>query len=224
MRMAQSAFSDPAAPRVNRRTQANRETRVQSGQTLAEFAIVVPVFLLFVIGLVEFAFAFNADLTTNYASRAGGLVAAEAGNQGAADCLILNAVEQSFSAPADATHIAQIDIQRTNASGATVYATSSYRRGGSLSCTRTDGTTLTVPYSATSSGYPAAQRCNVVGPTGCPLLSPVRTTVDTVAVQITYDYPWHTPLSSLMRTFGGSIAGSGFTFVERNVFRMEPVL
>src|SRR4051794_36231505 len=196
----------------------------ERGQTLAEFALVIPVFMLFLVGLIEFAFAFNAQLTTNYASRAGGLAAAEAGNQGAADCLILDAVERSMSSPADAGAIARIDIQRTNPSGASVYATSSYRRSGSTTCTRLDGTTLRVPYSSTASGYPASQRCNILGPTGCPLLSPVRTTVDTIAVQITYDYAWKTPLSSVMGVLGGSMSRSGWTFTERNVFRMEPVL
>ena len=196
----------------------------QSGQTLVEFAIVVPVFLLLIVGLIEFAFAFNADLTTNSASRAAGLVAAEAGTQSSADCLILNAIETSFTAPADVRQISQIDIQRTNPSGATVYATSSYQRTGSMTCTRASGATITVPYSATASGYPAAQRCNVLGPTGCPTLTPVRTTVDTIAVQITYVYPWHTPLASLVSFLHSSLSGTGFTFVERNVFRMEPVL
>jgi Flp pilus assembly protein TadG len=194
----------------------------QRGQTLAEFALVIPVFMLFLIGLFEFAFAFNAQLTTNYATRAGGLAAAEAGNQGAADCLILNAVENAFSAPADAQSISRVDIQRTNPSGSSVYATSSYRRSGSTTCTRADGSTLRVPYRATSSGYPASQRCNVLGPTGCPTLS--RTTVDTIAVQITYTYAWKTPLSSVMGVLGGSMSGAGWTFTERNVFRMEPVL
>ena len=196
----------------------------QTGQTLAEFAIIVPVFLLLVVGLIEFGFAFNANLTTNYASRAGGLVAAEAGNQAAADCLILNAIEGSMTAPADASQISSVDIERTSASGATVYATSSYQRSGSMSCTRADGSTITVPYSATSNGYPASQRCDVLGPTGCPTLTPARTTVDTIAVQITYVYPWHTPLKSLVALLNGSLAGTGFTFTERNVFRMEPVL
>src|SRR3954470_4837658 len=153
----------------------------QRGQTLAEFALVLPVFMLFLVGLIEFAFAFNAQLTTNYASRAGGLVAAEAGNQSAADCLILDAIERSMTEPSNARSITRVDIERTNPSGASVYATSSYRRSGSTTCTRADGTTLRVPYSTTASGYPAAQRCNVLGPSGCPTLSPVRTTVDTIA-------------------------------------------
>ncbi len=221
--MAPIAYATQAARRAHG-AHSNRAGGDQSGQTLAEFALIVPVFLLFIIGLIEFGFAFNADLTTNYASRAGGLVAAEAGNQSSADCLILDAIETAYTAPADTRQISQIDIERTSPSGATVYATSSYHRTGSMSCTRADGTTITVPYSATASGYPASERCNVLGPTGCPAMSPVRTTVDTIAVQITYVYPWHTPLVSLISFMHSSLSGTGFTFVERNVFRMEPVL
>src|SRR3954451_12181759 len=222
--MAPHAGGTPAGRREPASVDGSRRRAKERGQTLAEFAIVVPVFLLFVVGLFEFALAFNAALTTNYASRAGGLAAAEAGNQSPADCLILDAIERSYSSPADKGQISRIDVQRTNPSGATVYATSSYQRSGSTTCTRVDGSQLTVPYSAASNGYPAAQRCNILSPTGCPLLSPVRTTVDTIAVQITYVYPWHTPLGSLMRFTGGTLAGTGFTFTERNVFRMEPVL
>jgi Flp pilus assembly protein TadG len=195
-----------------------------AGQTLAEFALIVPLFLVVLIGLIEFSFAFNAALNTNYASRAGGLMAAEAGNLVEADCLILRAIEGSVNSPADKSQIDHVDIQRTNPSGSTVYSTSTYRRSGSLTCTSSGGSTLTVPYSATSSGYPASQRCNVLPPSGCPTLTPARTTVDTIAVQVTYTYPWHTPLPSLIRLVGGSFSGTGFTFVERNVFRIEPVL
>lgn len=210
--MGQSAFFVPAA------------RRNQRGQTLAEFAIIVPLFLVVLIGLIEFSFAFNADLNVNYASRAGGLIAAEAGNASAADCLILEAIEDSFNPPADKSAITAVAVQRTNPSGSTVYSSSSYSRSGSTSCTRSDGTTVTVPYNASSSGYPPSQRCNVLPPSGCPNLVPVRTNVDTIAVQISYVYPWHTPLASLIKVIGGSLAGNGFTFVERNVFRIEPVL
>ena len=180
--------------------------------------------MLLVIGLIEFSFAFNASLNTNYASREGGLIAAEAGNASAADCLILNAIDGAISSPTDRGQIAQVAVQRTNPSGSSVYSTTAYRRSGSLTCTRTDGTTITVPYSAVSNGYPASQRCNVLPPYGCPTLTPARTTVDTIAVQVTYSYPWHTPLGSLMSRFGGVLTSSNLTFVSRNVFRIEPVL
>src|SRR3954447_14389348 len=112
--MAPTCPTTPAAPRVGGSGRTSAPDR-QRGQTLVEFAIVAPIFLLFVVGLIEFALAFNADLATNSASRAGGLAAAEAGNQSAADCLILNAVERAYTAPADAGQISRIDIERTNA-------------------------------------------------------------------------------------------------------------
>ena len=64
----------------------------------------------------------------------------------------------------------------------------------------------------------------MLGPTGCPTLSPARTTVDTIGVQITYDYAWKTPLGSVMGLLGGSMSRRLWTFTDRNVFRMEPIL
>lgn len=194
------------------------------GQSLAEFALIVPLFFLVLMGLIEFAFAFNGMLNTNYASRGAGLIAAQVGNSAAADCLILNEVEQLMNAPADRSQISRVEIQRTNPSGSTIYASSIYQRSGTTSCSMSGASTLTVPYSVISAGYPPSQRCTVLPPSGCPTLVPIRTTVDTVAVQITYVYPWHTPLRSLMGMLGGSLSGTGYTFVQRNAFLMEPTL
>lgn len=207
-----------------RRAKAGAPRGRQGGQSLVEFALLVPLFLLLMMGLVEFALAFNALLNTNYASRGAGLIAAEAGNNSAADCLILNEIETKITPPAEKPQISRVEIQRTNASGSSILASSAYQRSGSTTCTLIDGTTMSVPYSAISSGYPPSQRCTVLPPSGCTLMTPARTTVDTVAVQITYVYPWHTPLRPLMAAFGGSLTGSGFTFDQRNVFRMEPTL
>ena len=194
------------------------------GQALVEMAIMVPLFLVLLMGLLEFSLAFNALLDTNFASRGGGLMAAEAGNASAADCIILDQVEQQINAPASETQISRVDIQRTNPSGSAVLATSSYTRSGSTTCTLTDGTTMSVPYTATSSGYPPSQRCTVLPPNGCPTMTPPRTTVDTIAVQISYTYLWKTPLKALLGFVNGSLSGTGFSMVQRNVFRMEPTL
>jgi Flp pilus assembly protein TadG len=198
--------------------------REEGGQSLAEFGLILPLFFVLLMGLIEFAFAFNAMLNTNYASRGAGLIAAQVGNLNAADCLILSEIDQKTNSPAERTQISQVAIQRTNPSGSTVYAADVYTRTGSTSCVMTDGSTLTVPYQSTSAGYPPSQRCTVLPPNGCPALVPARTTVDTIAVQITYVYPWHTPLRALMGVFGGTLSGTGFTFVQRNAFRMEPTL
>jgi Flp pilus assembly protein TadG len=212
---------EPAPPRADRRGGLREPT---SGQSLVEFALLIPLFLVLLMGLVEFAFAFNALLNTNYASRGAGLMAAQAGNNAAADCLILNEVETKMTAPVERRQISRIEIQRTNPSGSSVLATSAYQRRGSMNCTLIDGSTLSVPYTAAASGYPPAQRCTVLPPAGCPTMTPARTTVDTVAVQISYVYPWHTPLRALLPMVGGSMTGAGYTFVQRNVFRMEPTL
>ena len=151
------------------------------------------------------------------------LVASEAGSDSAADCYILQAVEQAMQVPNDEANIVHVQIQWTNPSGGVVYAMDEYDRSGSTSCTLSDGTTLTVPYTATASNYPPGNRCNVVN--GCPYISAAHNTVDTIAVTVRYQYTWKTPIGTLMRLIGGNNSwGSGMTFNKRNVMRIEPVL
>lgn len=191
---------------------------------MAEFAIVVPLFLVMLTALMEFAFAFNALLNTNFASRGAGLLAAQAGNASAADCIVLREIDLKMTPPTEEARITRVELQRTNPSGSTIYARTAYRRSGSTTCTLVDGTRLSVPYRRISNGYPASQRCTVLPPNGCVTMSPPRSTVDTIAVQITYSYRWHTPLPGVLSFVGGSLTGQGMTIVQRNVFRMEPTL
>ena len=51
-------------------------TSSESGQALIEFALVLPVFLLLLFGLVEFGFVLSASSSLNYASRVAALLAA----------------------------------------------------------------------------------------------------------------------------------------------------
>jgi Flp pilus assembly protein TadG len=195
----------------------------ERGQALLEFAFIIPVMMLVMIGIIEFALAFNATLGVNRASQDAALIASEAGNLPGADCMILRSIESDVTSPANASEITEVQIQRTNPSGTTVFANNSYTRSGATTCTLADGTTVTVPYSATGTGYPPSQRCNILG--GCPLLTPARTTVDTIGIQISYRYAWRTPLSAIMDVVGGAPAGSSvFAFTQRNAFRMEPQL
>ncbi|MBN2795031.1 MAG: pilus assembly protein [Clostridia bacterium] len=43
----------------------------QRGQSIVEFALVIPLLLIFVMGIIEFGFMFNAYLTISSASREG---------------------------------------------------------------------------------------------------------------------------------------------------------
>jgi Flp pilus assembly protein TadG len=191
-------------------------TARQRGQALVEFSLVIPIFLLVLISIVEFALVFNALLSINFASREAALMAAEAGNTLGADCLILNTVESKVTPPARPSQISQVRIYKATSSGAIVSGkVNTYTRSGSMSCSFADGTTLSVPYSLVGSpGYPDSNRCNVL--VGCGAGS---TTVDQVGVEITYGYTWQTPMGSLLNA-----ATSGYTMVKANAMRMEPVL
>ena len=48
-----------------------RRREARSGQALVEFALIVPVFLLLLLGLLEFGFIFDHAMTVSYATREG---------------------------------------------------------------------------------------------------------------------------------------------------------
>ena len=82
-----------------------------------------------------------------------------------------------------------------------------------MSCPLSDGTAATLPYREVADGYPSSSRCDELA--GCN----VQTSVDTVGVEVTYDYGWVTPLHSLLPS-----SGAGYTIVKSNAMRMEPIL
>jgi Flp pilus assembly protein TadG len=193
------------------------------GQSLVEFSLLLPLLMVMLMAIIEFSLAFNATLGVNRASQKAALVASEAGNMAGADCLILQSIDEDVSAPNDNQSIVEVQIQRTTPSGSSIYARNVYSRAGSTTCTFVDGSTVTVPYTASTRAYPEAARCNIAG--GCTAMVPARATVDTVGVQISYAYAWRTPLGSLLRMIGTTgPSGPGWTFATRNVFRLEPIL
>ncbi len=186
-----------------------RLLRAARGQTLVEFALVIPVFLMVLMGVLEFAFMFNAVLSADYATRDGALLAAEAGDSPGGDCAVLKAVDADFGPPAGRTMIQTVEIFESNAAGSQIGGSTIYARTGSYSCTLPDGTSITLPYSRTANGYPMANRCNIlVGCGGQPL--------DFVGVRVTYHHSWKTPL--------GGTFGTLLTVIKSNSMRMEPIL
>ena len=194
-----------------------RRSKSNRGQSLVEFALVFPIFFTLLLGMIEFAFVFNAILAVNYAARDAALAAAEAGDRSGADCIILDSVDRAVSAPADDARIVSVEIFKANANGGMIGAATVYTRDASgapgTSCTYADSTTLTVHYHLTTDGYPIDSRCNILG--GCD----GGTGVDNIGVRVTYTHPWVTPIS----TFAGGGLG-GLTFERTSIMRMEPVL
>ena len=198
-----------------------------SGQSLVEFALVFPLFVLLTLFLVEFAFVFSALLGVNFASRNAALVAAEAGDDVLADCVILQEVERSIGAPGNKVNVQSVAIYRTDQTGAPQTGPLTYTRTGSTTCTK-GTTTLSVPYSSCNGAvidadattscpvgtYTYANRCNVLN--GCGSLG--RSQIDTIGIEITYQHSWVTPIHN----FG--LGGSGATLTQSNAMRMEPIL
>jgi Flp pilus assembly protein TadG len=195
-----------------------RSGRHRRGQTLVEFALVIPIFLTLVVSIAEFAFMFSSYLSISFVSRDGAQLAAELGNTPGADIVILSRIESDITAPVDKNRISQVDIFWATTSGAPHGgAVNSWKRGGSTSYTFPSGTTMTVPYTQIASGYPEADRCNVNAGAGC---VSGHSGVDTIGITITYQYNWITPFPGLVTGGGG---GSGFTMVQTNMMRLEPV-
>jgi Flp pilus assembly protein TadG len=184
---------------------------------LVEFAIVFPLFITIAFAMIDFGLAFNSVLAINRASQGGALIAGQAGNQADADCLILSRIEALLTPPLDRRDVVQIRIARTNQNGSGTLAANTYIRTGAKNCG-----SYSVPYSATASAYPESQRCNILA--GCPTLSPPRSTVDKVAIDITYRHTLVTPMRELLAFLGDGSSGFNWTFQKRNVSRMEPVL
>ncbi len=196
------------------------------GQALTEFAIVLPLFMVLLLGLIEFAFMFAATLSVNFATRNASLIAAEAGNASLADCKILQQIDSNISAPENVTQIQSVTIFQATQTGSPVSGVAdTYTYGGSLSCVFKPGTVTLLPYTESTSAdtYPPTSRCNTLA--GCLVSGTALTYVplDTIGVQIVYKYGYHTPLPNLLPFLPGSGTGS-FNLTWSNVMRMEPVL
>jgi hypothetical protein len=190
-----------------------RRGRRGGGQTLTEFALVLPIFVVLLLGTIEFGFAFHATLSVNNAARIGAQLAATAGNRVGSDCVVLLSVEAEIQRPADRVRTERVEIYRSDANGSLIGSSLTiYQRTGELECT-IDGTTYALPYTRSQNGYPETGRCNVLA--GC---GGSQTRPDHVGVRIVYGHRYVTPL-------GASFLGGGMLTLNRaQAMRMEPVL
>jgi len=186
--------------------------REEQGQALVEFALLLPLLLLLVLGIIEFSFVWNSRNTVLFASRDASMLAAEGGSLQGTDCVVLSRIESDIVSPAAAIRLQQVQIYWSDRNGDQIGANVNvYDRAGSTTCDYGDGTTITVPYSLTSAGYPESARCDVLA--GC---GGSHTSVDTIGVRVTYQHRW---LTSFAR-----MTGTGVTFTESTINRAEPQL
>jgi Flp pilus assembly protein TadG len=186
--------------------------RSEMGQAIVEFALLLPVLVLLIVGIVEFALVWNSRNTVLFASRDGSMIAAEGGSLAGTDCVILRRIESDVVSPSTALRLQSVTIYWSDRNGDQIGPNQNvYTRSGSTSCTYPDGNTITVPYTLTTAGYLESARCSVLA--GC---GGSHTTVDTIGVRVTYQHFWAT---SFVR-----FAGNSVTFTEATITRAEPQL
>jgi hypothetical protein len=176
-----------------------RRRDASGGQSLVEFALTLPIFVVVMMGIVEFGFLYNNLLTVQFAARQGVSAAAQAGGVDGADCSILNAVELALAAPVDRDEIDRVEIFRSDTDGDPIgIEISTYLRGGTLDCVGTDDQPYTL---VGAEGYPQITRKDSLAEG-----------LDIVGVRIHYDYHAITPVGG-GRTWG---------LTDAATLRMEP--
>jgi hypothetical protein len=184
-------------PGASRRRLTGRSS--SAGQSLVEFALVVPIFLLLMMGILEYGFLYNNILTVQYAARQGVSAAAQAGAVDGADCSILKAVERALTAPIDKTRVSSVLVYKSDTNGDPIPGVANeYIRSGSLDCPGSE----TEPYTLLGSeGYAQVDRHDSLA-----------AGLDVVGVRIGYLYSGITPLG----------AGRTWTVSDGASLRMEP--
>lgn len=169
------------------------------GQTLVEFALILPLFTTLLMALLEFGFLYNSLLTIQFAARQGVTAAAQAGAVDGADCSVLEAVERSLSIPIDPDDIAAVEIFLSDAAGDAVPGwVNTYVRTGTLVCPGTGDQPYTL---VGAEGYPQIDRKDtlVAG-------------LEVIGVRIDYDYRGITPIG----------AGRVWALSDGATLRLEP--
>lgn len=87
------------------------------GAVMVEMAIVVPIFILLVFGMLEFGLAFKDKLTMAHAANQATRRATVLGNDGAADLEILEAFNEGLVGAASTDLVVWVDIFRANDDG-----------------------------------------------------------------------------------------------------------
>ena len=198
----------------------------RAGQSLVEFALIVPVFLLLLLAMLDFGFAFYTNLTLEYASREGARVGAAlaAGNGtvlpcGQVDDHVVAAVQRVLESagipvqidPSDASKggVNWIHIYKADANGngwTSNYNEWTYNAGGGPNV---DGAALDFK-GPTSPAWSACGRQNGATP-------------DSIGVAINYTYAWRTPIGSVFRLVGShGPFFSNLVMLDRTSMNLNP--
>lgn len=177
-----------------------RRRETERGQSLVEFSLILPVFLLILMTALEFGSAIDHRTAMAYAVREGARVGASLGAGGTSpstvDAAIIAAVQRGLTDPILMENITSIEIYKANSTGQPISTfINKYDRNGTLVGTE---------------GWPAATRV-----TGA--------TADSIGVRVKYAFRPTTPLAPLMSMFlGGPVPYTVLPMTDTSVMRLEP--
>lgn len=208
-----------------------RTTERRRGQSLVEFTLVLPVFLLLILAMIDFGFAFYSNLTIAYATREGARVGSALVNGGGAlgcgtgqspnaatvDTYVMAAVERVLESagirvdvdPSGGGGVQSVRIYKANSTTGAETGTANqwgYLAGGGP---QIPGTSTKIDFTETSHGWNACSRQNLY------------TAPDSIGVAIDYKYAFITPLAGVWRLLFGS-GTTGLAIGDRTVMQMNP--
>ena len=179
------------------------------GQSLVEFAVAVPVFIMLLFGMLEFGFAFSHNLTLEYATREGARTGAALGKGTATvpcaqvDQEIIAGVQRvltSPGSPVDINRISQLTIYQSNASGGPAGPINIWVPGAGPTV---DGVPLL--FKSSSVGWNACGRDN-------------GSTPDSVGIGLIYSYRLISPLG----IFLGMTGTPAFSMSDHTIMALNP--
>jgi TadE-like protein len=198
------------------------------GQGLVEFALLLPLFMLILLGMIEFGFIFSHDLTIEYATREGARAGAALDNGGGplgcpgaatwqtVDPLVIAAVERVLTSAGSQVLIA--DVSRiviykadptTGANDLGLEDVWTYDPGaGPVPAGDTK------PLDFVDSSFPggdAWQACS---------RSNAAPDIDSIGVSVSYTYHFQTPLAAVEGFFGGGNPTLNLT--DKTVMQLNP--
>jgi hypothetical protein len=188
----------------------------ERGQSLVEFTFVVPLFLLLLLGMLEFGIAFTHDQTLAYATREGARTGAALGKGNTGypcsttnfDAPIIAAVERVLQSPGSPIELKRIKtvtvyLAKNDGTPSSSVNTWSLALGGGPTV---DGKAL--DFKQTATGWAPCSRLNGVN-------------ADGLGVALTYDYPLQTSLGGLFRFMFGT-SWSSISMSDRTVMNLNP--
>jgi hypothetical protein len=213
-------------------TRLRRPQSGQQGQGLIEFALVVPVLMLLLIGMLDMGMAFNHNLTLEYATREGARVGGALVNGGGAlgcntgqspnaanvDTYIMAAVQRVLESPGSPIVMGDLDrveIYSVTSAGAEVSGKVNVWKYGLDAGPTMPESSQKLDFYKVSEAWSACNRTNAEQSSTTP------GTIYSIGVRAFYTYKFQFGLGSLIRMFGPT-TWAQLSMSDRTVMSFNP--